>query len=103
MTQLDLFDDPPASRLTDPATSKAAEQTAKAAIRTARDKMLEAFMDGPKTANEAAADCVRWYGGNHETYRKRSGELADAGLIRVCDTRACRVTGHHAEVWKEVQ
>jgi hypothetical protein len=80
-----------------------AEQAAKAEIKSARERMYQAFRNGPKTANEAADECVQWYGGSHETYRKRSGELAKAGLIRTTSSRRCLWSGHVAEVWELVR
>ena len=45
------------------------------------------------THQEAAAKCSRKYGGIADTYRKRSRELAESGIIVSVGKRACNVTG----------
>ena len=105
-TQPSLFDSPTFAkaihRNSDPDTSRQAAEQVADALKGARRRMYEAFLHGPKTANEAASWCVENSGGLHETYRKRSGELARAGLIQTVCTARCRVTGQAAEVWEVV-
>ena len=97
---MDLFD---YARRQDPPTSKTAAVHAKAISGTAKTRMYQAFLNGPKTANEAAAFCKDCYPDlGHETYRKRTHELRRAGLIQYRGTRICGITGHGAEVWEVV-
>ena len=101
-TQPSLFD-PPASRRTDPPTSAIGAGHANQISGKLKTRMYQAFLNGPKTANEAAAFCVQSYGDHgHESYRKRSGELARDGLIQSSCSARCRVTGHAAEVWEVI-
>ena len=95
--QPSLFDAP--ARATDPDTSHEAATAKRSEIATARNRMLGEYRRGPYTANEAARLCVLRYGGCHETYRKRKGELQRAGLIRLAGKRICEVTGSVAEAW----
>ncbi|MCP4211790.1 MAG: hypothetical protein GY764_09970 [Halieaceae bacterium] len=101
MTQPDLFDfggyEPKRARDTDPQTSQqaATEFATKAAQHKAA--MLTAIRAKPKTAREAARECVTAYGGDFESYRKRSGELKAAGLVYVVQTRRCADSGRTAE------
>ena len=97
--QPSLFDTP--ARSTDPDTSHEAAEAKRSEIATARSRMLSAFMLSMHslTATEAAQCCVNQWGGERETYRKRKGELAKAGLIRKVGKRQCSVTGSTAETW----
>lgn len=101
MNQPDLFDfggyQPKRARATDPPTSQqaAVEFQSKAAAHKAA--MLTAIRARPKTAREAARECVTAYGGDFESYRKRSGELKQAGLVYVVQSRKCRDSGRLAE------
>ncbi len=101
MNQPDLFDfggyEPRRARDTDPQTSQQVviEFVSKAAAH--KTAMLMAIRAKPKTAREAARECVTAYGGDFESYRKRSGELKAAGLVYVVQTRRCADSGCSAE------
>lgn len=82
----------PRSRIGDPQSSVDGARYIQPKAGTIQAAMLEAFrVLGAASANEAAAYCVRQLGGRtHESYRKRTKELVDRGLIRKCDSRLCR-------------
>jgi len=92
-TQPSLFD-PPASRRTDPQTSAIGADQIRTSQSILRTRMYEAFLHGPKTAEEAGAFCREVYGEHSaSSYRKRSGELEKRGLIRKARKVRCSVTG----------
>ena len=101
-TQPDLFADDryvPPVRRSDPPTSHAGAAHIAPRLGRLKARMLSVFAARPATANEAAAACVRAAGGNHESLRKRTGELESAGLIEVIGERTCSVTGQPASVF----
>jgi len=100
VNQPDLFDFggyKPRARKSDPVTSHhaATEFASKAADHKAA--MLTAIRARPKTAREAARECVTAYGGDFESYRKRSGELKADGAVYVVQQRRCNDSGRNAE------
>ena len=99
MTQLNLFHRTPIHRQSDPETSREGAKHVERKLTSVQSGMLEAFAL-QRTANEAAERCVAWYGGSHETYRKRKGELEKLGLIECVGKRKCRVMGRSAEVFR---
>jgi hypothetical protein len=107
MNQPNLFDfggyDPKRVRRSDPQTSHQGADHIRPTAAVLRERMRLAFAAYPKTANEAAAQCVRAFGGNHESYRKRSGELKADGVVRVAFTRPCEQTGRQAEVLEVIR
>lgn len=102
MTQQSLFPDDRYKpvRSTDPATSHAAAKLIAPDIKTHAGRMLFVWRRIAGTSNEIAAECVKQFGGNHETYRKRNAELQRAGLIRKVSTRLCMVTNYPADVFE---
>lgn len=105
MTQLDLFPTSPISRPTDPPTSHEAAAYVERNLNRTQELMLAAFRTArkPITANEAAEECVAFFGRNMETYRKRKGELQRLGWIQCVGKRKCGVTGRSAEVFQVVR
>lgn len=100
--QLNLFDATPKSRPSDPSTSHDGAAWVEPQLNHLQREMWLAFQtfDVAKTANEAAAICVKTAGGCHESYRKRKGELQRMGLIEYVGKRRCGVTGRPAEVFR---
>ena len=93
MNQPSLFDQP-VSRRTDPQTSAIGADHAIQISGKLKTRMYEAFLHGPKTAEEAGAVCREVYGEHSaSSYRKRSGELEKRGLIRKARKVRCSVTG----------
>lgn len=99
MTQLDLFHATPIHRHRDPETSREGAEHVERKLTLMQTRMMDAFCR-PSTANEAADRCFTWYGGSHETYRKRKRELQRLGLIVCVGKRKCGVTGRPAEVFE---
>jgi len=97
--QQSLFNYKPIHRQTDPSTSREGAEHVERKLSVMQCRMMDSFCR-PSTANEAAELCVAWYGGSHETYRKRKGELEKLGLIECVGKRKCRVTGRSAEVFR---
>lgn len=98
----------PRSRNSDPQGSVDGAKHIEPKAGTIQAAMLEAFrVLGAASANEAAAYCVTQLGGTrtHESYRKRTKELVDRGLIRKCDSRRCRhvQSSVQVEIYKVVQ
>ena len=98
MTQHTLFDIAARSRCCDPSTSREGARHIERKLNELQGRMAGAFTQ-PRTANEAALECVALFGGSHESYRKRKGELVKLGVIRGVGKRKCRVTGSNAEVF----
>lgn len=109
MRQTTLWDSPEMStalcRASDPDTSRIAAEAIASSLTGAKAAMLEAFKDGPKTAEEAATWCYqRDRSIAQQTYRKRVKELRTLLLIRPSAiVRDCEITGHEAMVWEVVQ
>ena len=102
MTQPDLFDhggyQPKRARRTDPPTSHQAATEFATKADCHKAAMLMAIRAKPKTAREAARECVTAYGGDFESYRKRSGELKREGRVFVSNpSRRCKDSGRSAE------
>ena len=96
-TQPSLFDaalTEAISRKSDPDTSTDAAEQIRTSQSILRSRMYEAFLHGPKTAEEAAEWCREAYGEHSAaSYRKRSGELEKRGLICKGQRVRCSVTG----------
>jgi len=102
MNQRNLFDDCKIARTLDPETSKEAASVVAPKLDTARGQMFHVWKRITGTANEAAAQAVKEFGGNHETFRKRKAELYRSGLIELVKVRKCNHTGMNAEVYRAV-
>ena len=93
--ELPLF--APVARNSDPATSHMAAAKIESKRGTMASRMLQAFAT-PSTRNEAAAFCVMQFGGLHESYRKRTGEIKDQ--LELLGTKVCKVTGSLVEYYQ---
>lgn len=60
-------------------------------------RMVDVIAELPRTAREAAAVCVERFGGEKDSYRKRTSALKTAGLLVARQTRLCRDSGKMAE------
>lgn len=101
MNQPSLFEDVVLARATDPQTSKRAAREIESKLGDLAAKMLAVFQHREATAKEAARTCVGRYGGDEESYRKRSGELKRAGLIRLTGERHCTISGKLAQTFRK--
>lgn len=95
--------DPPLARTTDPATSQAAADYIAAKAATLRERMRKSHGETCRTSREAAEWCVEKYGGEVESYRKRTHELVRLGRIVCVGSRQCRFTGRTVSVFEVVQ
>lgn len=91
----------PIARKTDPETSKV-----NLVDLPENQKLFMKSLVGEMTAAEVAARAVVHDGDSgrvyakRETVRKRAGELVRIGLIEVCGSRHCLVTGKLAQVYR---
>lgn len=95
--------DPPLARANDPATSQESAKHIATRSATLRERMCESHGESHRTAREAAEWCVAKYGGEVESYRKRTHELVRLGRLVHVGSRKCRFTSRSASVYEVVK
>jgi hypothetical protein len=64
---------------------------------THAERMVAVIREKPRTAREAAAVCVERFGGEKDSYRKRTSALKAAGVLIATKARLCDDSGKMAE------
>lgn len=92
----------PIARRSDPITSHQSAAETESKLSTIKAVVLDILQMTPEpmTAQEAALESVKIYGGMTETYRKRCHELVKDGHATECGFRACQITGKNAQTFK---
>ena len=98
MTLFDFPTYPPASRRSDPATSRAAEQLVNLGSRASHCRIVLAAVQ--KYPRMTAVELLPFCGLERHEVSRRLADLRSRGDVRVCSLRKCRVRGTSMQTWE---